>query len=149
MSARRNFIMERTVKVGVMPGRINEFVVDSSATVASVLQLAELDATGYEVKADGTKVTDFNQPIGSTNLILLTKQVKGNAEKTVKVGVMPGRINEFVVDSSTSISDVLALAELDASGYEVKADGTKVTDFSQPVGATNLILLTKQVKGNN
>lgn len=139
---------EKTIRVGVMPGRINEFVVDSSTSIQDVLNLAELSSTGFEVKVDGTKATDLTQPVGSANLILLAKQVKGNAEKTVRVGVMPGRINEFVVEDTATIESVLTLAELSATGFEVKVDGTKVTDLNTQVGSANLILLAKQVKGN-
>lgn len=70
--------MERTIKVGQMPGRITEFAVDSTQTFAEVIALAGLDSTGYEVKADGRKITDLNEQVGSTNLVLLAKQVKGN-----------------------------------------------------------------------
>lgn len=140
--------MEKTIKTGVMPGRINEFVVSTTATFAEVLALAELTTDGYEVKADGVRVTDFNQPVGSTNLLLLAKQIKGNAEKTVKTGIMPGRISEFVVDTTTTFAQLLEIAGLNPEGYEVKADGTRVTDFNQQVGSTNLLLLAKQVKGN-
>lgn len=139
---------ERVVKVGQMPGRIVELAVDDAQTFAQVIELADLNPSGFEVKADGTRITDLNSPVGATNLILLAKTVKGNSERTVKVGVMPGRINEFAVDSNDSIASVLATAELDASGYEVKADGSKVSDLNAPIGTTNLILLTKLVKGN-
>lgn len=136
-----------TVRIGVMPGRINEFALDETTTVREALQIAELSAEGFEVKADGAKVTDLDAPIGSTSLLLLAKQVKGNSG-TVRIGVMPGRISEFAIDGSTSFADALALAELSATGFEVKADGTKVEDLNQPIGTTSLILLAKQVKGN-
>lgn len=140
--------MTKLVKVGQMPGRITEFAVEETQTFAEVIALAELDTTGYEVKADGTKVQDLNAPIGGTNLILLAKMIKGNVDRLVKVGIMPGRITEYSVDSTSSIQDLLTLAELDTAGYEVKVDGTRVTDFSQPVGQANLVLLAKQIKGN-
>lgn len=136
-----------TVRVGQMPGRINEFALEPTTTVAEAIALAELDATGYEVKLDGNKVTDLNQPIGSTSLILLSKMVKGNT-RTVRIGVMPGRINEYAIDPSTSVKEALEMAQLDTTGFEVKLDGNKVTDLNQSVGEANLILLAKQVKGN-
>lgn len=138
--------MTNTIKVGQMPGRINEFVVEPTATFAEVIALAELNADGYEVKADGVKIENLNAPVGSTQLILLAKQVKGNA--LVKVGVMPGRVNEFYVEDSASVAQILATAEVSADGYEVKVDGNKVTDFNTTAGTAGLILLTKQVKGN-
>lgn len=70
-------VMEKTVRVGMMPGRINEFVVESNTTIEEVLQLAELNPAGYDVKVDGNKVEDFTATIDDANLILLVKQVKG------------------------------------------------------------------------
>jgi sulfur carrier protein ThiS len=135
-----------TVKIGVMPGRIEEFALETSTTVAGALAQANLSADGYEVKADGSTVTDLNQPIGSANVILLTKKVKGN--HSVKIGVMPGRIEEYALETSTTVADALAFANLSSDGYEVKADGSTVTDLNQPIGTVNVILLTKKVKGN-
>lgn len=142
----------KTVRVGIMPGRINEYAVEVGTSIADVLTIAGLDATGYDVKVDGEKVTNLTGTVvaENTNLILLAKQVKGNAEKTVRVGIMPGRITEYAVEVGTSIADVLEMADLDPSGYDVKVDGEKVTSLDgTTVGAnTNLILLAKQVKGN-
>lgn len=142
--------MEKLVRVGMMPGRINEFAVEEGASVADVLALAELDATGYDVKVDGEKVDPTSAFVtANTSLILLAKQVKGNADKTIRVGMMPGRINEFAVEVGTLIADVLELAELNSAGYDVKVDGTKVDPENAYVGDnTSLILLAKQVKGN-
>ncbi|MDD2493889.1 MAG: hypothetical protein PHE29_01720 [Tissierellia bacterium] len=69
-----------TVKVGVMPGQINEFAVEEGTSIAQVLRVANLSAEGYEVKVDGNKVTDLNgETVNSdTSLILLTKMIKGN-----------------------------------------------------------------------
>ena len=136
-----------TVRIGQMPGRIEEYALDSGATFADALSIAGLSSEGFEVKADGAKVTDLNSEVGSTSLILLAKQVKGNSG-TVRVGQMPGKIEEYAVDPSTSVAEVLSLAGLSADGFEVKADGTKVTDLNSPIGTTSLLLLAKQVKGN-
>lgn len=140
----------KTVRVGVMPGRINEYALEVGTPIADVIALAELEVDGYDVKIDGEKVTDLESAVvtSSTNLILLVKQVKGNSMRTVRIGVMPGRINEYALDSETTFAEALQIAELDVNGYEVKADGSKITDLNQAIGSTNLILLAKQVKGN-
>ena len=94
----------KTIKVGTMPGRIEEFAVEVGSTVGSVLALAGLDATGFEVKVDGVRVTDLDGTKVSegTNAILLAKQVKGNANGFVKIGSMPGRIEEFALAPETT-----------------------------------------------
>lgn len=141
---------EKTVRVGIMPGRIVEYVVATGTPIGDVLAMAELNAAGYDVKVDGNTVTNLGTPVTeTTNLILLVKQVKGNIEKTVRVGVMPGRIVEYVVEVGTSVRDVLGMANLNPAGYDVKIDGSTV-DYTSAVVSdnTNLILLVKQVKGN-
>ena len=70
--------MEKVIRVGVMPGKIEEYVVENTATFEDVIEMAELDTEGYEVKADGQKVEDLKDEIGDTTLLLLAKQVKGN-----------------------------------------------------------------------
>ena len=69
--------MEKLVKVGKMPGRISEVVVDESATVSTVLEVAGLDPTGYEIKVDG-EVATLNQPINGAGIVILAQKVKGN-----------------------------------------------------------------------
>lgn len=141
--------MEKMIRVGMMPGRINEFAVTSDMSIGEVLELADLNPNGYDVKVDGNLVTDFNVAVGDANLILLAKQVKGNSDKIVRVGMMPGRINEYAITVGTPISEVLEMADLNPTGYDVKVDGNLVTNLSTPIDEnTNLILLAKQVKGN-
>lgn len=136
------------VKIGSMPGRIEEFALEEGTTIQQAIDLAGLSASGFEVKVDGTRVTDLNTPVGNANAILLAKQVKGNANGFVKIGSMPGRIEEFALDPSTTFAQAIDQAGLSASGFEVKADGTRVTNLDAPIGSTGAILLAKQVKGN-
>jgi sulfur carrier protein ThiS len=136
------------VKVGQMPGRIEEFALETGTTFVQALEIAGLSAEGFEVKADGSTVSDVNNAIAEgTNVILLTKKVKGN--NSVKIGVMPGRIEEYALEVSTTVAEALEVAGLDADGFEIKADGTTVSDVNQAIGSANVILLTKKVKGNN
>lgn len=153
----------KTVRVGQMPGQINEYGVEVGTSIANLLEIAGLNASGFDVKVDGNKVTDLQgtSVTDSTNLVILAKQVKGNynistaptqatyGTKTVRVGQMPGQINEYAVEVGTPISALFELAGLSPNGYDVKVDGNKITDFNQQVtSATNLVILAKQVKGN-
>ena len=136
-----------TIKIGVMPGRIEEYALEAGVTFNQALEIAGLNAEGYEVKADGNTITDLNSVVGNeVNVVLLTKRVKGNS--TVKIGVMPGRIEEYALDANTTVAQALEQAGLNAEGYEVKADGMTVTDLNQTISGANVILLTKKVKGN-
>jgi len=70
--------------------------------------------------------------------------------KTVRVGQMPGRVNEYAVNVGTSVSEVLELAELDPANKIVKVDNEAVNpDEAVVTESTNMILLVaEKVKGN-
>jgi len=61
--------------------------------------------------------------------------------KVVKVGTMPGYINEFKIEIGTSIADVLILAELNTNGYEIRVNWVKVNIDTVVTEGTNTILL--------
>lgn len=71
-------------------------------------------------------------------------------EKLVKVGTMPGKIEEVVVAIGTSIKALLSIACKDPTGYEVKVDTVKCDDLegTNVEENTQMVLLVKQVKGN-
>ncbi len=140
--------MEKVLRVGKMPGRITEVVVEVGTSIKEVLELAELDATGFEIKVDGNTATLDTKVTENTNLVILAQQVKGNSEKIVRVGKMPGRIQEILVQPGMKIREVLAMAELDATGFEVKVDGQQSSLDATVTENTNLIILAAQVKGN-
>ena len=137
------------VKVGVIPGAVNEFVLESGSTVAQALELANLSATGYDVRLDGEIVSVDTVIPDTARLIILAKQIKGNASTVVlKVGVIPGAVNEFAVEEGSTIQEVLTLANLSSDGYDVRLDG-ELVDLDDVVEEdSQLIILAKQIKGN-
>ena len=68
-------------------------------------------------------------------------------EKILRVGKMPGRITEVVVNTGTTIADVLEVAGLDAQGYSIKVDGQESSLNATVTEETNLVILAAQVKG--
>ena len=140
--------MEKVLRVGKMPGRITEVVVEVGTSIKDVLELVELDATGFEIKVDGNTATLDTKVTEDTNLVILAQQVKGNSEKIVRVGKMPGRIQEILVQPGMKIREVLAMAELDPTGFEIKVDGQQSSLDATVTENTNLIILAAQVKGN-
>lgn len=68
-------------------------------------------------------------------------------EKVLRVGKMPGRITEVVVNTGTTIADVLEVAGLDAQGYSIKVDGQASSLDAKVTESTNLVILAMEVKG--
>ena len=66
------------IKVGVFPGKVDEFVVENGTTVREALELAGITVSDeQEVKVDGV-TTDYNSEIPSTaSMVLVTKRIKG------------------------------------------------------------------------
>ncbi len=65
------------------------------------------------------------------------------SELIVKVGKFPGRISEVVLREGASVTDVLTVAELDSSGYEIRMNGSSV-DLTAKVEDGDAILLVKK-----
>lgn len=65
------------VRAGRMPGIINDLEVGEGATVATVLELAGLNADGFEVRLDGVE-TALTTPVREGQTVLLVRKVKGN-----------------------------------------------------------------------
>ena len=66
------------IKVGVFPGKVDEFVVENGTTVREALELAGISVGAeQEVKIDGV-AADYNAEIPSeASMVLVTKRIKG------------------------------------------------------------------------
>ena len=69
--------MERFVRVGRLPGRVEEIKVKEDAAVVDVLAMAKLTPDGYEVRLNG-EPADIRQRVQPGDTVLLVKQIKGN-----------------------------------------------------------------------
>jgi len=133
------------VKVGVMPGKLEEVVVESGTKVKEIFALANIDIAGYETRLDGV-VVDADKPVFNGALLVAMKKIKGNVD-TIKVGVMPGKLTEIVVNDGTTAKEAFQLADLDVSGYEMRLDGV-VIDEDVVINNGNLLVAMKKIKGN-
>lgn len=138
----------KTVRVGQMPGVIKEVAVEVGATIKSVVELAGLNPKGFEIQVNGGSVSLDAKVTTSTDLVLLVKKIKGNANGTVRVGQMPGLIKEVAAPAGTTVKEIISLAGLSATGMDVQIDGQAGTLSSTITNDTNLILLVKKIKGN-
>lgn len=65
------------IKVGVMPGKVEEYVVENGATVANAITVAGLSSEGYEVMVNGYPAV-FEKEIADNSYVTLTAKIKGN-----------------------------------------------------------------------
>lgn len=134
-----------TIKVGVMPGRLQEVVVEEGAKASEIFAIAGVDYANHEIRLDGNKV-DENTVITSGNLLVAMKMIKGNMP-TIKVGVMPGRLQEVVYTEGDIAGDVLRSAGVDYANHEIRLDGNKI-DANTQLTSGNLLVAMKMIKGN-
>ena len=67
----------KTLKVGVMPGKLTEIVLLPNTTAFEAFDIAEIDVTGYELRLDGEKI-DGDCTVNGGNLLVAMKKIKGN-----------------------------------------------------------------------
>ena len=66
-----------TVRVGKMPGRIQEVEVEEGATIAEVVEQTGLDVSGFESRINGTTVA-MDTVVEEDQDILFFRKIKGN-----------------------------------------------------------------------
>lgn len=67
-----------TVKIGMFPGRINEYAIENGTTVAEALELAGIEVTSeQEIKFDGRSMSG-NDVLTKDGTLIVTKRIKGN-----------------------------------------------------------------------
>ena len=140
-----------TVKVGQLPGSINEYALNDGATVSDALTAASLSPRGFEIRVNGA-VADPSRRLFSDALVLLVKQVKGNMPAasfiTVKVGKLPGQIKEIALNGGRTVADAIGAAGLEMKdGQEIRVDGVPA-DKGKNLRANQTVLIVKKVKGN-
>jgi putative ubiquitin-RnfH superfamily antitoxin RatB of RatAB toxin-antitoxin module len=140
-----------TVKVGTVPGTLTELALNSGATVAQALELANLSASGYDVRMDGETVAVDAVIPATAKVIVLVKQIKGNADTNiyVKVGTVPGTLTELALTAGSTVGQAIELAGLATAGYDIRMDGETVSADATIPATAKVIVLVKQIKGNN
>ena len=67
----------KTLKVGIMPGKLTEIVIQEETTAFEAFDIAELDVTGYELRLDGEKI-DGDCTVNGGSLLVAMRKIKGN-----------------------------------------------------------------------
>ena len=67
----------KTLKVGIMPGKLTEIVIQEETTAFEAFDIAEIDVTGYELRLDGEKI-DGDCVVNGGSLLIGMKRIKGN-----------------------------------------------------------------------
>lgn len=135
-----------TIKVGVMPGRLQEVVASEGITAREIFELAEVTVSNHEVRLDG-EVINMDDALGGGRLLVAMKQIKGNMA-TVKVGTMPGKLHELECSETDTPRQLFERAGITISNHEIRLDGA-VIDIDDPIDNGRLLVSMKQIKGNS
>lgn len=137
----------QTIKVGVLPGAVQELFIEERTTVAEVLEMAGLDATGYDIRLDGVNVEENTVISADASVLVLVKRIKGNMN-TIKVGVLPGQVQEIAYEGELTAGELLDMAGLSAEGYDVRLDGSNIDEDTVVDESARVLVLVKRIKGN-
>ena len=69
-----------TVRVGRLPGRIEEIALNGARTVQAALEASDLSAEGYQIKVNGEDAA-FEDAVKAGDTILLVRKVSGADKK--------------------------------------------------------------------
>lgn len=133
------------IKVGMMPGKLVEVVVEQGSTAREIFEVAGVELSNHEVRLDGEKI-DLDRTIHNGNLLVAMKMIKGNMP-SIKVGMMPGRLEVVEYTEGESAYEIFERANIGVSNHEVRLDGEKVA-LDTKVNNGNLLVAMKMIKGN-
>ena len=133
------------LKVGVMPGRLVEVAVEEGTSAREIFKIAEVEVSNHEVRLDGNKI-DIDDEVNGGNLLVAMKMIKGNA-KTIKVGVMPGKLQTIEIQEGDNAKALFERAGIEVSNHEIRLDGSKI-DINDNITGGGLLVAMKQIKGN-
>lgn len=134
-----------TIKVGVMPGRLQEVAVNEGMSAREIFELADVTVSNHEVRLDGD-VINIDDNLDGGKLLVAMKQIKGNA-RTIKVGTMPGKLQEVEITGNETARELFERAGITISNHEIRLDGN-IVDIDSTVENGNLLVSMKQIKGN-
>ena len=133
------------IKVGMMPGKLVEVVVEQGVTAREIFNIAEVEISNHEIRLDGEKI-DLDRTINNGSLLVAMKMIKGNMP-SIKVGMMPGRLEVVEYTEGESVYEIFERANIGVSNHEIRLDGEKIA-IDTRINNGNLLVAMKMIKGN-
>ena len=96
----------KTLKVGVMPGKLTEIVLGYETTAFEAFDIAEIDVTGYELRLDGEKI-DGDCVVNEGSLLIAMRRIKGNKWELENSSEFPNL--PITVDEIAEMDDLVVL----------------------------------------
>ena len=133
------------IKVGMMPGKLVEVVVEQGSTAREIFEVAGVELSNHEIRLDGEKI-DLDRTINNGNLLVAMKMIKGNMP-SIKVGMMPGKLEVVEYTEGETAYEIFERANIGLSNHEVRLDGEKIA-IDTRINNGNLLVAMKMIKGN-
>lgn len=133
------------IKVGMMPGKLVEVVVEQGVTAREIFNIAEVEISNHEIRLDGEKI-DLDRTINNGSLLVAMKMIKGNMP-SIKVGMMPGKLEVVEYTEGESAYKIFERANIGVSNHEIRLDGEKIA-IDTRINNGNLLVAMKMIKGN-
>ena len=133
------------IKVGMMPGKLVEVVVEQGSTAREIFEVAGVELSNHEIRLDGEKIT-LDTKVNNGNLLVAMKMIKGNMP-SIKVGMMPGKLEVVEYTEGETAYEIFEKANIDLSNHEVRLDGEKIA-LGTRINSGNLLVAMKMIKGN-
>lgn len=134
------------IKVGMMPGKLVEVEVQEGLSAYEIFEKANVEISNHEVRLDGEKIT-LDTKVNNGGLLVAMKMIKGNA-KTIKVGLMPGKLEVVEVEEGMTAIEIFNKANIEISNHEIRLDGERIS-LDSKIDNGGLLVAMKMIKGNS
>lgn len=138
--------MANTVKIGMVGAAIKTQEITSGMTIEQAIKASGFNPEGFDVIVNSTKTTGLRRNVSANDIIILTRQVKGNGYATVTLSLPNGRTDDQLVDTGGKPT---VATVLDQAGYNLAPseavfnNGTRLDGWS---GVYEGMVLTVKVE---
>ena len=135
----------KTIKVGVMPGKLQTIEIQEGDNAKALFERAGIEVSNHEIRLDGSKI-DINDNITSGGLLVAMKKIKGNAEAMyVAKGLFPSEVSTLF-DIEEEIPTMLSLNEVEINGNVVIiGNGTTIPYTTVELNMFNSVYILEEV----
>lgn len=134
------------VKIDNLSGDVKEVKIKDGASVAEIVEKAQINMEGLEIRFNG-QLIDMDMQPENGDVLQLVKTSSIMDFITVRVGKLPGRIMDIALNGGRTVADALNGADLYSDGFEIRVNGAPA-DLEYNLANGDTVLLVKKITGN-
>lgn len=138
--------MKRLVKVALVPGAVKKVEVEGNVSARELFRLAGFEVNdNMSINAGSTIIT--LDTIVTGDIVVASAKIKGNAQREVKVALVPGRVVKVMIRENVTARELFRLAGLEVNENMSINAGSTVVDLDTIITG-DIVVASAKIKGN-